>query len=131
VTCHDSDGIRFSDSEHAPSAHGREGQRRRPAPQGYSHAAGAAIALALASLLSHRRIRRDVAMTGEIDTKGRITGACWKNENALNMLGLRTVRTNGNWDQYGQVQKEHWFMFANSLNRSLMQLTNSNEKIKM
>jgi hypothetical protein len=96
-----------------------------------SHAAGAAIALALASLLSHRRIRRDVAMTGEIDTKGRITGACWKNENALNMLGLRTVRANGDWDQYGQVQKEHWFMFANSLNRSPMQLTNSNEKIKM
>jgi ATP-dependent Lon protease len=35
--------------------------------------AGGAIALALASVLSHRRIRRDVAMTGEIDTQGRIT----------------------------------------------------------
>ncbi len=35
--------------------------------------AGGAIALALASLLSHREVRRDVAMTGEIDTHGRIT----------------------------------------------------------
>jgi ATP-dependent Lon protease len=35
--------------------------------------AGGAIALALASILSGRRIRRDVAMTGEIDTHGRIT----------------------------------------------------------
>ncbi len=35
--------------------------------------AGAAIALALASVLSGRKIRRDVAMTGEIDTQGRIT----------------------------------------------------------
>jgi len=34
--------------------------------------AGGAIALALASALSGRFIRRDVAMTGEIDTKGRI-----------------------------------------------------------
>jgi endopeptidase La len=35
--------------------------------------AGGAIALALASILSGRRVRRDVAMTGEIDTHGRIT----------------------------------------------------------
>jgi len=35
--------------------------------------AGGAIALALASALSGRVIRRDVAMTGEIDTQGRIT----------------------------------------------------------
>jgi ATP-dependent Lon protease len=35
--------------------------------------AGGAIALALASVMSARRIRRDVAMTGEIDTHGRIT----------------------------------------------------------
>ena len=35
--------------------------------------AGGAIALALASALSDRVIRRDVAMTGEIDTQGRIT----------------------------------------------------------
>ncbi|WP_448384586.1 S16 family serine protease [Desulfosoma sp.] len=35
--------------------------------------AGGAIALALASALSGKPIRRDVAMTGEIDTHGRIT----------------------------------------------------------
>lgn len=35
--------------------------------------AGGAIALALASVLSDKRLRRDVAMTGEIDTQGRIT----------------------------------------------------------
>lgn len=35
---------------------------------------GGAIALALASLFSGRKIRRDVAMTGEIDTQGRILG---------------------------------------------------------
>jgi ATP-dependent Lon protease len=36
--------------------------------------AGGAIALALSSFFRNRRIRRDVAMTGEIDTQGRITG---------------------------------------------------------
>ena len=36
--------------------------------------AGGAIALALASVLANRQVRRDVAMTGEIDTQGRITG---------------------------------------------------------
>jgi len=36
--------------------------------------AGGAIALALASALTGKRIRRDVAMTGEIDTQGRILG---------------------------------------------------------
>jgi hypothetical protein len=36
--------------------------------------AGGAIALALASVFSGRPVRRDVAMTGEIDTQGRITG---------------------------------------------------------
>lgn len=34
---------------------------------------GGAVALALASVLTGRSIRRDVAMTGEIDTQGRIT----------------------------------------------------------
>ena len=36
--------------------------------------AGAAIALALASLFGGRKIRRDVAITGEIDTQGRLNG---------------------------------------------------------
>jgi len=35
---------------------------------------GGAIALALASLFSNRKIRRDVTMTGEIDTQGRVLG---------------------------------------------------------
>ncbi|MBM3300429.1 MAG: ATP-dependent protease, partial [Deltaproteobacteria bacterium] len=35
--------------------------------------AGGSIALALASVLTAEQIRRDVAMTGEIDTQGRIT----------------------------------------------------------
>lgn len=36
--------------------------------------AGGAIALALVSHLVGRKVRRDVAMTGEIDTRGRVTG---------------------------------------------------------
>jgi ATP-dependent Lon protease len=36
--------------------------------------AGCAIALALTSLLTGQRVRRDVAVTGEIDTQGRVTG---------------------------------------------------------
>jgi len=55
--------------------------------------AGGAIALALASLLSGRKIRRDAAMTGEIDTKGRISGVgalALKIETAYN-AGCRTV----------------------------------------
>ena len=55
--------------------------------------AGGSIALALASLLSGRKIRRDVAMTGEIYTKGRITlvgGLSLKIETAFN-AGCRTV----------------------------------------
>lgn len=35
--------------------------------------AGGTIALALASLFTERKVRRDVAMTGEVDTQGRIT----------------------------------------------------------
>ena len=55
--------------------------------------AGGAIALALASALSGRTIRRDVAMTGEIDTQGRITsigGLDLKLETAGD-AGCRTV----------------------------------------
>jgi len=36
--------------------------------------AGGAVALTIASLLSNRPVRRDLAITGEIDTRGRITG---------------------------------------------------------
>lgn len=55
--------------------------------------AGGAIALALASLLSDTPIRRDVAMSGEIDTQGRITavgGLRAKVETAYN-AGCRTI----------------------------------------
>jgi ATP-dependent Lon protease len=55
--------------------------------------AGAAIAIALASLLSGAILRRDVAATGEIDTQGRITGVGGidaKIETAIN-AGCRTV----------------------------------------
>jgi endopeptidase La len=49
--------------------------------------AGGAVALALASLLSGHAVRRDLAMTGEIDTQGRIRGIgglCVKLETAYN-----------------------------------------------
>ncbi len=55
--------------------------------------AGGTIALALASLLGGRKVRRDVAMTGEIDTHGRITavgGLDVKLETAFE-AGCRTV----------------------------------------
>lgn len=55
--------------------------------------AGGPIALALASILSGRCIRRDVAMTGEIDTHGRITavgGLDLKLETAYD-AGCKTV----------------------------------------
>ena len=55
--------------------------------------AGAAIALALASLLAETALRRDVAATGEIDTQGRITGVGGldaKIETAVN-AGCKTV----------------------------------------
>jgi len=55
--------------------------------------AGGAIGLALASQLSGRKVRRDVAMTAEIDTKGRVTAVgalALKLETAFN-AGCRTV----------------------------------------
>jgi ATP-dependent Lon protease len=55
--------------------------------------AGGAIALALASRLTAKKVRRDVAMTGEIDTQGRITavgGLDVKLESAYE-AGCRTV----------------------------------------
>ncbi|MEW6531198.1 MAG: S16 family serine protease [Thermodesulfobacteriota bacterium] len=55
--------------------------------------AGGAIALALASVLSGRAIRRDVAMSGEIDTHGRITaiGALVAKLETARDAGCRTV----------------------------------------
>ena len=55
--------------------------------------AGAAIGLAVASLLTGQAVRRDVAVTGEIDTHGRITGVGGldvKLETAIN-AGCKTL----------------------------------------
>ena len=61
-------GVDLKKSDTAIHLHFMGGSTPKDGPS-----AGGAIALALASILSGRRIRRDVAMTGEIDTHGRIT----------------------------------------------------------
>lgn len=81
-------GIDFDRAGQPVHLHFLGGSTRKDGPS-----AGGAIALALASLLSGRRLRRDVAMTGEIDTKGRITAVgalALKIETALN-AGCKTV----------------------------------------
>jgi ATP-dependent Lon protease len=81
-------GIDPSREERPVHLHFMGGSTRKDGPS-----AGGAIGLALASLLSERRIRRDVAMTGEIDTRGRITavgGLDIKIETAHN-AGCKTV----------------------------------------
>jgi endopeptidase La len=67
--CADALGIDLSRTKIAIHLHLMGGSTRKDGPS-----AGGAIALALASAFSGRPIRRDVAMTGEIDTQGRITG---------------------------------------------------------
>jgi endopeptidase La len=67
--CADALGIDVRLSGMAVHLHLMGGSTRKDGPS-----AGGAIALALASVFSGRPIRRDVAMTGEIDTQGRITG---------------------------------------------------------
>jgi len=61
-------GIESSRVETPVHLHFMGGSTKKDGPS-----AGGAIALALASALSDRPIRRDVAMTGEVDTQGRIT----------------------------------------------------------
>jgi DNA polymerase III delta prime subunit len=81
-------GIDLERIEESVHLHFMGGSSRKDGPS-----AGGAIALALASLFADRAIRRDVAMTGEIDTKGRITGIgglAVKLETAAN-AGCRTV----------------------------------------
>lgn len=68
-SCADEMGIPYQRADEPIHLHFMGGSTRKDGPS-----AGGAIALALASLLAGRKIRRDVAMTGEIDTKGRITG---------------------------------------------------------
>jgi endopeptidase La len=67
--CADALGIDLNRTKIAIHLHLMGGSTRKDGPS-----AGGAIALALASAFSGRPIRRDVAMTGEIDTQGRITG---------------------------------------------------------
>ncbi|MDR3556243.1 MAG: AAA family ATPase [Syntrophobacteraceae bacterium] len=62
-------GIDSADTSIPVHLHFMGGSTRKDGPS-----AGAAIALALSSLFSMRKIRRDVAVTGEIDTQGRVTG---------------------------------------------------------
>ncbi len=81
-------GIDRATEERPVHLHFMGGSTRKDGPS-----AGGAIGLALASLLSERRLRRDVAMTGEIDTRGRITsvgGLDVKIETACN-AGCKTV----------------------------------------
>jgi len=75
-TCAEELGIASRGVAEPVHLHFMGGSTRKDGPS-----AGGSIALALASLLSGRKIRRDVAMTGEIDTKGRIT--------AVGALGLK------------------------------------------
>jgi len=79
------DASGFSDSVHL---HLMGASSRKDGPS-----AGSAIALALASLLSGRPVRRDVAVTGEIDTHGRITaiGGLEIKLEAAQEAGCRTV----------------------------------------
>jgi len=67
-SCADELGIAIERLEDPVHLHFMGGSTRKDGPS-----AGGAIALALASLLTGRKVRRDVAMTGEIDTQGRIT----------------------------------------------------------
>jgi endopeptidase La len=62
-------GIDAADMSTPVHLHFMGGSTKKDGPS-----AGAAIALALASLFGKRKIRRDAAATGEIDTQGRVTG---------------------------------------------------------
>ncbi|MGA2227973.1 MAG: S16 family serine protease, partial [Syntrophobacteraceae bacterium] len=61
-------GIDAADMSTPVHLHFMGGSTKKDGPS-----AGAAIALALSSLFGERKIRRDVAITGEIDTQGRVT----------------------------------------------------------
>jgi ATP-dependent Lon protease len=87
-SCAEELGIALKTATEPIHLHFMGGSTRKDGPS-----AGGAIALALASLLSGRKIRRDVAMTGEIDTKGRITtvGALSLKIETAHNAGCRTV----------------------------------------
>ncbi len=86
--CADELGISLDDADRPIHLHFMGASTPKDGPS-----AGGAIALALASVLSGRELRRDVAMTGEIDTQGRITaigGLVAKLETAYD-AGCKTV----------------------------------------
>lgn len=86
--CRDELGISLERADSPIHLHFMGGSTPKDGPS-----AGGAIALALASVLSGQEIRRDVAMTGEIDTHGRITrigGVDVKLETAAD-AGCKTV----------------------------------------
>jgi len=87
-SCAEELGIELESTNEPIHLHFMGGSTRKDGPS-----AGGSIALALASLLSGRKIRRDVAMTGEIDTKGRITavGALSLKLETAHNAGCRTV----------------------------------------
>lgn len=88
VNCAEQLGLKLRESDEPIHLHFMGGSTKKDGPS-----AGGSIALALTSLLTGRRVRRDVAMTGEIDTKGRISmvGAlALKIETAVN-AGCKTV----------------------------------------
>ena len=81
-------GISVETANEPLHLHFMGGSTRKDGPS-----AGGSIALALASQLSGKSLRRDVAMTAEIDTRGRITAVgalSLKLETAFN-AGCRTV----------------------------------------
>ena len=86
--CGDELGVDLKKAETSIHLHFMGGSTQKDGPS-----AGGPIALALASVLSGHPIRRDVAMTGEIDTHGRITavgGIDLKLETAYD-AGCKTV----------------------------------------
>lgn len=87
-SCAEALGISLETANEPLHLHFMGGSTRKDGPS-----AGGSIALALASQLSGRRVRRDIAMTAEIDTRGRITAVgalSLKLETAFN-AGCRTV----------------------------------------
>ena len=86
--CAEALGIGLKAAREPIHLHFMGGSTRKDGPS-----AGGSIALALASQLSGKKVRRDVAMTAEIDTRGRVTaiGAlALKIETAFN-AGCRTI----------------------------------------
>ena len=87
-SCAEALGIGLKAAREPIHLHFMGGSTRKDGPS-----AGGSIALALASQLSGKKVRRDVAMTAEIDTKGRLTAVgalALKLETAFN-AGCRTV----------------------------------------